>query len=82
MQETNNTPQNPPLQQTAVMCWREISKEMPPEHEIVLVRLDGDTYLMGVMDSNNEWAIYWSDGRNAEDPERPVTHWTPIPACT
>lgn len=38
----------------AVMCWREISKEMPPEHENVLVRLDGDIYLMGIMDSNDE----------------------------
>jgi len=47
-----------------------------------LVRLDDDIYLIGVMDSNNEWGIYWSDGRNAEDPERPVTHWMPIPACT
>jgi hypothetical protein len=78
----SNEVQNPASRQTAVMCWREISKEMPPEHENVLVRLDGGTYLMGVMDSNNEWGIYWSDGRNAEDPDRPVTHWMPILACT
>jgi hypothetical protein len=64
----------------AVMRWRDLRYEMPPEHENVLVKLDGDTYLMGVMDSNNEWGIYWSDGRNVEDPDRPVTHWMPIPA--
>lgn len=80
--ETSNKQQTANSDLGAVMCWREISKEMPPEHENVLVRLDGDTYLMGIMDSNNEWGIYWADGRNAEDPESPVTHWMPIPACT
>ena len=80
--ETSKNNETAQLGIGAVMCWRELSKEMPPEHENVLVRLDGDTYLMGIMDSNNEWGIYWSDGRNAEDPDRPVTHWMPIPACT
>ncbi len=65
-----------------VMYWRDIREEMPPEHENVLVRLDSDIYLLGIMDSNNQWGIYWQDGRNAEDPDRPVTHWMPILACT
>ena len=62
------------------MFWRDLRKEMPPEHEDVLVRLDNNTYLMGVMESNDKWGIYWADGRNAEDPDRPVTHWMPVPA--
>jgi hypothetical protein len=82
MEETSKNNETAQLGIGAVMCWRDLRDEMPPEHENVLVRLDGDTYLMGIMDSNNEWGIYWSDGRNAEDPERRVTHWMPIPACT
>jgi hypothetical protein len=81
MEETSKNNENAQLGIGDVMGWRDLRDEMPPEHENVLVRLDGDTYLMGIMDSNNEWGIYWSDGRNAEDPDRLVTHWMLIPAC-
>ena len=59
--------------------WHKVSNKIPPENENVLVRLDGDIYLMAIMDSKNRWSIYWSDGRNLEDPERPVTHWMSVP---
>ena len=59
--------------------WIAIKHRLPPEHENVLVRLDGDTFLIGIMDSNNRWSIYWSDGRHNESLDRPVTHWMEIP---
>jgi hypothetical protein len=65
----------------AVMGWRELATELPPEHEKVLVFMAGGNCLMGVIDSHGEWSIYWADGRNSPDDDRPVTHWMPIPAC-
>lgn len=65
-----------------VMYWRDIDKEMPPEHEKVLVQLPDDVVLMGQMDSNGGWGIYWADGQKSMDEERPVLKWAELPACT
>ena len=62
----------------AALEWISVDEELPPEHENVLVKLSTDTVLMGIMDSSNEWGIYYSDGRNIEDTDRPVTHWKGI----
>lgn len=54
-----------------------VQEELPDEHINVPVLLNGETMLTGIMDSNNDWAIYYADGRNVEDfgNGRPVTHW-------
>ena len=65
-----------------VMYWRDIDKEMPPEHEKVLVLLPDDLQLMAQMDSNGGWGIYWADGQKPMDNDRPVLKWMPLPACT
>ena len=65
-----------------VMYWRDIEKEMPPEHEKVLVQLPDNIVLMAQMDSNGGWGIYWADGQKSMDIERPVLKWCELPACT
>jgi len=61
--------------------WHEVT-ELPPEHEKVLVQYgdenDGNV-LMGIMDSENRWSIFYSDGLKAEDPNRPIVKWAYLP---
>jgi hypothetical protein len=60
------------------MKWVKAS-EPPPEHEKVLVQFGDENRLIGIMDSNNQWSIYWQDGINSEDPERPIKYWMSLP---
>lgn len=60
--------------------WVSVNDGKLPEHEKVLVKFGGDTVLIGICDSQKEWGIYWMDGQGGEDPDRPVTHWMPLPA--
>ena len=61
--------------------WHE-GTELPPEHEKVLVQYgdenDGNV-LMGIMDSENRWSIFYSDGLKAEEPNRPIVKWAYLP---
>lgn len=59
--------------------WIPINEKLPGEHEKVVVMLSDENVLMGVMGTNEHWAIFWSDGLNDLDYERPVTHWMPLP---
>jgi hypothetical protein len=61
------------------MEWISVKDRLPNEHEKVLVLFGGDNILIGIMDSNNEWFVFYSDGRNIEDFERPISHWMPLP---
>ena len=58
--------------------WHEVA-ELPPEHEKVLVQYGDDSVLMGIMDSENKWSVFWSDGLKNEDPDRPVVKWAYLP---
>ena len=58
--------------------WHEVT-ELPPEHEKVLVQYGDDSVLMGIMDSENKWSVFWSDGLKNEDPDRPVVKWAYLP---
>jgi hypothetical protein len=55
--------------------WISVDKQLPPEHEKVIVQFGEQNVLMGIMDSNNKWCVFWSDGLNEMDNERPITHW-------
>lgn len=45
MQETNNLPQNPPLQQTAVISWVALAESHPkPESELIMYREDAGVF--------------------------------------
>lgn len=72
---------NEQLRLHSVMYWRDIDKEMPPEHEKVLVLLPDDIQLMAQIDSNGGWGIYWADGQKPMDNDRPVLKWMPLSAC-
>lgn len=61
------------------MEWINVLNKLPDEHVNVLVHLDTGIILIGIIDSDYSWGIYYSDGRNIEDPDRPVTHWMPLP---
>jgi len=61
--------------------WITVAEKLPPEHEKVLVQFGDQNILIGIMDSNDQWAIFWSDGINADDPDRPIDYWMPLPAC-
>ncbi len=61
--------------------WISRNEQLPPEHEKVLVLYGDENILIGIMDSNNEFGIFWRDGIGQEDFDRPITHWMPLPAC-
>lgn len=58
--------------------WHEVG-ELPPEREKVIVGLEDGTVLMGIMDSENRWAIFYSDGLIRADISRPVIKWAYLP---
>ena len=59
--------------------WVRVEDGELPEHETVLVKIGDDTILLGICNSEKEWAIYYADGRQWESVDRPVTHWQPLP---
>jgi hypothetical protein len=60
--------------------WYSVDEVMPGEHEKVLVQFGDQNILVGIVDSNKQWTVFWSDGRNVSDPDRPIRYWMPLPA--
>jgi len=60
-------------------AWVSVNESLAPEHVNVLVQFGDENVLVGVMDENEQWAIYYSDGRKGEDPDRPVLYWRELP---
>jgi hypothetical protein len=61
--------------------WCSVDEAMPDEHEKVLVQFGDQNILVGILDSNQQWTVFWSDGRNVSDPDRPIRYWMPLPAA-
>jgi hypothetical protein len=61
--------------------WYSVDEVMPGEHEKVLVQFGDQNILVGILDSNQQWTVFWSDGRNISDPDRPICYWMPLPAA-
>jgi hypothetical protein len=61
------------------MEWIKVSDRLPSPHEKVNVLMDRNNILIGIMGSDNEWYVFWSDGLEKEDEFEPVTHWMPLP---
>jgi hypothetical protein len=71
MQETNNLPPTPPLQQTAVISWVAVSERLPKIGEVT------DVYIsIGHRVTNYKWEDY--DLQSSFMPHE-ITHWIPIP---
>ena len=81
--QTVETTTSSPNSTNAVLAagWIPVAEKLPPEHEKVLVQFGDQNILIGIMDSNDQWAIFWSDGIKADDPDRPIAYWMPLPAC-
>lgn len=60
--------------------WVKVGDAEIPEHETVLVKIGDNTILCGICDSYGQWYVYYSDGRKPAYPDRPVTHWMPLPS--
>jgi hypothetical protein len=58
--------------------WTSV-ETLPDEHEKVLVRYGDDSVLIGIIDSDNKWSVFWSDGLRGQDTDRPITHWAFLP---
>ncbi|NTS43899.1 hypothetical protein HRG84_23665 [Flavisolibacter sp. BT320] len=72
--QTVETTSSSPNSTNAVLAdgWIPVAEKLPPEHEKVLVQFGDQNILIGIMDSNDQWAIFWSDGLKADDPDRPI----------
>jgi hypothetical protein len=76
MQETNNLPQNPPLQQTAVSGWVAVSERTPETNDLCLCATEYGY-------SFRYWKGNHFEGEHVAN-EPKVTHWmyAPKPPCT
>lgn len=59
--------------------WIPRNERLPPENEKILVLFADEVILMGIMDSNKEFSIFWRNGIGREYNETPITHWMPLP---
>jgi hypothetical protein len=60
--------------------WISVNDKLPGERERVLCLYEDDYALIGFVDINGSFTLYWADGKATEDEDRPVTHWMPLPS--
>lgn len=60
------------------MQWISILEGLPEDRKSFLVCLKDGTILIG-RHIASEWLLLWGEGESDECPERPVTHWMPLP---
>jgi hypothetical protein len=58
--QTVETTTSSPNSTNAVLAagWIPVAEKLPPEHEKVLVQFGDQNILIGIMDSNDQWAIF------------------------
>lgn len=52
-----------------------VQEELPEQHEFVHLIMANGANLIGVLNSDSEWAIRYLDSVGHNSPENPVTHW-------
>lgn len=67
------------MSKNLITAWVSVNDKLPEPHEKVLIQYGDENVHVGILDSNNKWAIYWRDGVNEQDYDRPITHWQPLP---
>jgi hypothetical protein len=80
--EKLNTPQNPPLQQTAVISWVAVTERLPETNcDVLVVKKNGKVVPMSFhapFDSGKRIFQWWGFGAWV-DQHKQVTHWMPMP---
>lgn len=58
--------------------WIPVKERLPEPHTKVLVKFGTDSILIGILNDDKKWALFFSDGINSESECRPITHWREI----